>query len=496
MDQQVIPKPQDEEVLPQLIGDYQPVDRWQAHINDLFYRLRGDQLQKFYQTFATADYRLAHALASDYHERALKREASHVTRDAGSEQDPGGSDSTRTPPRDPRLTILEWGPGNGNLAACFLSHLKKLDREGTIYPRVRYVLVDAQQGILDVARAHPDLAAHGDRIEVLCADAGRLESVQDGTVDRIVCNELWNDLSTKLMVRKGADIEEEYIRPNLSERLYAAIQDWSGFLRAFEAKDVATLKTFPSFLDDLVWEKEYRKVAWKGVPYRKTITEFIKRIDEEVLTPVNLGAFATLKEAKRLLSPHSLGFSSFDAGTDDMGVLNSPDKPCSGQFGGQYSFMINFALIQSVAKHLGLTGSIIEPQREFIGQTLGTNVITLMDLLASHPSAGKKLEQWQQEQLTIRTIHALDEHYVSPYRRTLNFPLHDGTPQAERDSLEQTLAGLKPTGIPDTIAYVTEEEVTHAMPALEQLGYERETIMLGFRMPPSPIDYHHFRFSG
>jgi len=57
---------QDADALPQLIGDYKPVDRWQVHINTLFYRFRGDQIRSFYQTFASADHRLAHALAADY----------------------------------------------------------------------------------------------------------------------------------------------------------------------------------------------------------------------------------------------------------------------------------------------------------------------------------------------------------------------------------------------------------------------------------------------
>jgi hypothetical protein len=65
---------QDADALPQLIGDYKPVDQWQVHINRLFYRFRGDQIRSFYQTFASADYRLAHALAADYYEKVVKRE--------------------------------------------------------------------------------------------------------------------------------------------------------------------------------------------------------------------------------------------------------------------------------------------------------------------------------------------------------------------------------------------------------------------------------------
>ena len=463
---------QDADALPQLIGDYKPIDQWQAHLNTLFYRLRGDKLRTYYQTFASGDYRLAHALAADYFERVAKREKSK--------------------PSTSRLTILELGPGNGNLAACFLSHLKTLDKPGTVYPRVRYVMVDWERSVLEGALAHPDLAAHRDRVETLHATVDHLASVADGSVDRIICNELWNDLPTKLMAKSEGDIEEEFLRPNLSETLHATIQDWSTFVRAFEAKDVETLRAFPPFLDDLVWEKEYRKVEWKDVPYRKTITEFLKPIDEKVLVPVNLGACATVKEAKRLLAPDAIGFSAFDAGTADMKVLNDPEKPCYGQFGGQYSFMINFALVESVAKHLGLGRIAIEPQREFVGRSLNTNVITLMDLLATHPTAGPKLLPWEQDRLVLKTIKALNETRESPYSRLLDFPIRQDVPAEERETLNGMLLSLKRTGVPDTIAYLTEEELMQASRDLEAVGYEPESINIALTAPPSPVEYYHF----
>ncbi len=409
---------QDADALPQLIGDYKPLDQWQAHLNQLFYGLRGDTLRAYYQTFASADYRLAHALAADYFERATKRDTSANRQST----DP----SPITHPTSP-LTIMELGPVNGNLAACFLSHLKALDKEGSIYPRVRYVLVDRDQPVLERALTHPDLSPHRDRVHILCGSVESLTEVADGSVDRIFCNELWNGLATKLMAKNAGDIEEEYLRPNLSESLHAKIHDWSTFVRAFEAKDVQVLKTFPPFLDDLVWEKEYRKVEWKDVPYRKTITEFLKPIDDHVLVPINLGAFAVVKEAKRLLSPGAIGFSAFDAGTADMKVLNDPEKPCYGQFGGQYSFMINFPLVEAIATHLGVRQVTVELQREFVGRSLNTNVITLMDLLATHPTAGPKLQAWQQDRLVLKTIQALNETCESPYRRTFEFPLGNGT---------------------------------------------------------------------
>lgn len=396
-------------------------------------------------------------------------------------------------PRTSNLVVHEWGPGNGNLAACFLTHLKSLDKDGLVYPRVRYVLVDAHQPMLDSAVTHPDLLPHKERLETLCAEASALASVADGTVDRILCNELWNELPAKLMLRKGNEFEEEHLRPNLSEKRHAEIDDWSAFVQAFDGKDVAALRAFPAFLEDIIWEKEYRKTEWKDVPYRKTITDFLKQIDEHVLVPVNLGAFGTVKEAKRVLAPSAIGFSSFDAGAADLAVLNDPEKPCYGLFGGLHSFMVNFALLKSVAGYLGVASVSVEAQREFVGRSLNTNVISLMDLLACYPSP-QSLQPWEQDRLIIRTIHAFKDSYRSPYRRKIDFPVRKETPAAEREALQGLLNNLGTAGVADTVAYLTEQEITGDMATLEALGYERDLIMAALAMPVQPIDYRHFFF--
>jgi hypothetical protein len=387
--------------------------------------------------------------------------------------------------------VHEWGPGNGNLAACFLSHLKVLDKDGVIYPRIRYVLVDLEQAVLDAAMAHPELASHRNRVETHRGTVDQLDAVADGSVDRIICNELWNDLPTKLMSRQANDIEEEFMRPNVSEAAHAKIPDWAAFVRSFDAMDIEALKGFPPFLDDLVWEREYRTVEWKEVPYRKTITDFLKRIDEHVLVPVNLGAYTTIKEAKRVLAPDAIGFSSFDAGTVDMNVLNDPEKPCYGQFGGQQSFMVNFALAEAVAKQLEAGTMTVESQCEFVGRSLGSNVLTLMDLIATHPSAGTRMAPWEQDRLMLKTLRALGETNRSPYARHLDFPIPLEMPPEEREALQVLVNSLTPTGIPDTVAYITEEELTLASKDLENIGYEPQSFMIALTAPPSPVDYFH-----
>ncbi|MEK6602907.1 MAG: hypothetical protein AABY69_00710 [Nitrospirota bacterium] len=460
-----------EDTPPQLIGEFKPMDDWQVHLNALSYGLRGGRAGDSYPTMASADYRLAHALAVDFRDHWTKQ---------------------KTLP--PTLMVHEWGCGNGNLAACFLSHLKTLDVAGDLYRKTHYVLVDEQRDTLRAALAHPDLHPHLDRVSTLQADVQDLGGLKDGSLHWILCNELWSELRTKILLRKEGEIIEERLQPNLSDAKYKQFDDWSAFVRAFAARDVAALRNGPSFLDEIIWEKDYQPVDWKRVPYRKTITDFMKPMDDLVIVPANFGAFATIKEARRLLASGGR-FTSLDAGTPDMDVLTDPDKPCYGLHGGQYTFIVNFALCETVAKQLGVKEVTVEQQREFVSRMLGVNLLTVMDLLETYPSP-RQLKPWEQDRLALKTLKALDGRYRSPYSRTLDYPIRPGIPQAEQAELEAILKGLPATGVPDTIAYLSEEEVLGAITDLEALGFERariqELLAAGVRRA---IEYYRFSFT-
>jgi len=446
------------DALPQLVGDFQPVDAWQAHINTVFYGLRGHR---------------AFALAEDYLRQCRKRD-----------QAVEGRKSTGS------LVVMEWGAGNGNLAACFLDRLQELDREGTVFPSVRYVCVEREPVLMQQAQANPDLAKHAERVRFETTGVEALTGYADGSVDRIICNELWSELPTKLVFRKEGEIQEEHLRPNLSEQRLGDFPDWTQFVEAFDQKSIETLKTLPNFLEDLVWEREYHLVDAKTFPFRRTVFDFLKTIDEEVLVPFNVGACQSLKEAKRLLAPDAIGFSSFDAGTTDHRVLNDPEKPCYTVQGGQFSFLVNFQLIQDVAGHLGIRDMVVEPQREFVGRNLGSNVMNVMDLLASHPYPPKG-PLWEMDALILKTLQVLNKTYQSPYARTIEFPINPQAPDKERGELEALVGSLSKDGVPDTIAYLTESEIGKALPDLEALGFDAEGIKSMLQLPPQPVDYLH-----
>jgi hypothetical protein len=91
----------------------------------------------------------------------------------------------------------------------------------------------------------------------------------------------------------------------------------------------------------------------------------------------------------------------------------------------------------------------------------------------------------------VETIGALNKTYESPYHRAIEFPLSPEIPGDGRETLQRLLASLKQNGIPDTIAYLTEEELTTALQDLEAIGYDRDIIESALQAPAQNVDYYH-----
>ena len=97
----------------------------------------------------------------------------------------------------------------------------------------------------------------------------------------------------------------------------------------------------------------------------------------------------------------------------------------------------------------------------------------------------------QQDRLILHTIRALNDTYESPYERKLDFPIRQDMPSDELEALRALVESLKPTGVPDTVAYITEEELTQASKDLESIGYDPQAFLVALTAPPSPVDYCH-----
>ena len=130
---------------------------------------------------------------------------------------------------------------------------------------------------------------------------------------------------------------------------------------------------------------------------------------------MNLGAFATMNEAKRLLQPGGR-FISFDAGSPDPDIIGDPDKPCYSLLGGQYTFIVNFALCKTVAQRLSLEAVSVERQKEFVARQLGKNVLTLPELLNTiHFQARSSLGARSPPPRTLEVLSSVSHHHPKGY---------------------------------------------------------------------------------
>ena len=77
----------------------------------------------------------------------------------------------------------------------------------------------------------------------------------------------------------------------------------------------------------------------------------------------------------------------------------------------------------------------------------------------------------------------MNKTYQSPYRRRIEFPCLGDLSADKRMTLQQILQSLKSDGVPDTIAYLTEEEVLSATEDLEAIGYDRYSMRVRLAVP-------------
>lgn len=448
------------------LGDFKPADQWQTHINSIFYGMYGPGIHNHFQTYVSLDYRLAHCLAEDYFNRSA-----------------GCGGGTRF--------VQEWGVGNGNLAACFLTRLKELDREQQVYPFTHYILCDYSQEILNGVRANPQLQNHVGHFSTVRVDAENLNGFKPHSICKIISNEIWDDLATKVLLRNDGLLLEEYIRPYLD--FNAIRMDTARFLRLFNEKNLDGLRECPSFLSAITWEHNYQRVDISDWPFGDIIRNQMTRVAENIPVPINIGAFDALRQAHRLLSKDGQGYTGLDYGMFSINELNQEGRPYFNLYGGQYTFMVNFELLGEVGKAVGFKSVEKELQRSYVGRHLQEKLMSVVEIVQTHPQIAE-MAPWDRDTLMLSTLHALNGTYRSPYKRKLSYPIMDGTPKKQRKQIAQLVETLSPTGVPDTVAYVTEGETLGVIKQLKRLGYAENELRRVFLHPDQVISFTYMNF--
>ena len=451
------------------LGDFKPSNIWQTHINSIFYGIKGPLIHNHFQTYVSLDYRLAHALANDFYTRAKNQQ-----------------------PKNETWYVQEWGVGNGNLAACFLSHLREIDSENEVYPSVHYILCDESEEILKGVRANPRLQEHASKFSTVRIDAEHLNCFRPSSVAKIISNEIWDDLATKVLLKHQGLFYEEYLCPFLDMEAIPAEKNI--FLEQFNNKDLTNLAQLPPFLDAIHWERDFQRINLDDWPFAEILKAHAEEFKDEIPMPINVGAFSTITKAKELLGPENFGYTSFDYGMKTMQDLNQEGRPYFNLYGGQYTFMVNFPLLENMGRSIGFTDITREYQNQFVQKDLGSEAISLVDLMQQHPRVAE-MPPWDRDILMLSTLHALNTVYRSPYSGKLDYPAMEGTPKKQRKQIAQLSKNLSSRGVPDTVAYVTREEVLASLKPLRKLGYREKDIEAAFQSPPPPVSFVHIQFS-
>jgi len=453
---------------PLLLGDFKSADQWQTHINSIFYGMLGPEIHNHFQTYVSLDYRLAHALAEEYFQQVKDQ-----------------------PSPPPTRFIQEWGVGNGNLAACFLTRLKQLDTDQRVYPFTHYVLCDYSEEILKGVRANPRLEQHAGHFSTVRVDANRLDCFQPRSIDKIISNEIWDDLSTRVLLKHENTLYEEYLQPLLDPALLNI--EFESFIKMFDDKDLSALQTLPPFLAAIKWEKSYQRVDIADWPYAETIQAQMDLWAEEIPIPINTGAFITLERAYQLLRAGSQGYTAFDYGMHSIDELNQEGRPYFNLYGGQYTFMVNFDLLARIAKAVGFSQVEKEYQHDYVGRFLNAKVASMVEILQNHPQI-TQMAPWDRDLLMVQTIHAMNSGYQSPYTNKMKYPPVEGTPKKQRKQMAKLVENLSSRGVPDTVAYVSESEVVSAFKPLRKLGYREKDLLQAFQSPAPAIAFTALRF--
>ena len=207
-------------------------------------------------------------------------------------------------PKGAVWTIQEWGVGNGNLAACFLSRLQEIDLNQQVYPFTHYILCDESEEILKGTRANPRLHQHQGKYSTVRIDAENLNCFQSKSVTKIISNEIWDDLATKVVLKNENQFYEEFLCPHLPPDFPGA--DDASFLQQFRDKNLKELAKLPPFLDAIHWERDFQRVELSGWPFGNTLETHSKNLKDEIPMPINTGAFAALKKAKELKNKRNI----------------------------------------------------------------------------------------------------------------------------------------------------------------------------------------------
>ncbi|MCX6768570.1 MAG: SAM-dependent methyltransferase [Candidatus Micrarchaeota archaeon] len=265
---------------------------FQRRRNSEFYSSRGGRIYSSFRTFAHSE-KFAEANAIEFGRRA---------------------------PRKGKLRIYEIGVGDGTFACNFLKALRKIN--GEVEERTTYVLWDfSEKGVEFAAEKLDDFL-----FETVVAPAWDFKKMKNANC--VKCNELLDDLPTRMLVRRGVRINE-------------VVREGEEFLEV-EARAEADIYSFMEGMPGGYWipipERGLECVlGWKN-----------KLVDGGWMDVFDYG-FADAEEMRAL----------------PQNVWNAA---IMREFSGQITVDVNFAFLKRFA------GGRMEAQKDYVERALGKDL--------------------------------------------------------------------------------------------------------------------------
>ena len=150
--------------------------------------------------------------------------------------------------------------------------------------------------------------------------------------------------------------------------------------------------------------------------------------------------------------------------------------------------MVNFELLSQWAVAEGFSSVEKEYQHSYVGRHLQDRVISLVELIQTHRDA-PNMSSWDRDILMLETLNALNKVYKSDYQSRIKYTSMEGTPSSQQQQIKELVDQLNIDGVPDTVAYVTEKEVSQVSSDLALLGYHDQRYIPLFQGPTEPISF-------
>jgi SAM-dependent methyltransferase len=350
---------------------YSPVGAAIGLLNTLFYAMLGRKAlrkETGFRTPVSGDDLLSKATADEFYDHLLDLERRGIS-------------------LPETLTVYEFGVGDGRSASDFLDRIIERDKDHPgheYYPRMRYVLGDYSERMLNNARSSGRLQPHKLVTQFVRLKAEEALPFKPRSALLVRSYELLDDLSG---VRQIAATEGHLLEAGIRLALQPP-GSCSSSRDPVLAMDEGLIEELPSSLKGLGWmtPELLQKVPWEShyfpldlfaSPFaeHRAWLENLARTRRDLEIPLNMGAFRHLLLAVELLNPEHEGYLQ----TFDYGYHSTPAngyRHLIRIIKGQPTSQVNFPfLVQGIARRLPHTGVILEREGEYLSRKMNDHLI-------------------------------------------------------------------------------------------------------------------------